>query len=46
MKLPGWCIKCKTIKTVAVSGNGMAMLASGNIVHGICDACAEKEQKR
>jgi len=44
MKLTGFCTKCHKIKQVSVSGNGMAMLAAGGVVHGICDACREKRR--
>lgn len=46
MKLTGYCAKCRRIKLVNVSGNGMAMLASGSIVQGLCDACREAEERR
>jgi hypothetical protein len=44
--MTGWCVKCRKVKQVEVSGNGMAMLASGNVVHGLCQDCQKKERKR
>jgi len=46
MKLIGWCVKCRKVRQVNVGGNGMAMLAGGSVVHGICDACREAEEQR
>jgi hypothetical protein len=46
MKLTGYCARCHKVKLVNCSANGMVMLASGNIVQGLCDACYEAEERR
>lgn len=42
MKIHGWCEKCRKVKRVEVSGAGMASLARGGVVVGVCDECASK----
>lgn len=43
MNVTGYCTECHRVKTVNVSGSGMANLARGGAAMGICSGCRQKE---
>lgn len=46
MRLIGWCMECKKVKQVRVSGSMIAGLARGNVPVGVCAQCEDDNDKK
>jgi hypothetical protein len=44
MMIPGWCEKCRRVRQVRVTSQGMAMLAASRVAAGVCATCEQKEE--
>lgn len=42
VRIPGYCTGCRRVRTVSVSGHGLAMAGRG-VAQGICADCQQRE---
>jgi hypothetical protein len=46
MKIPGYCEKCRRIRTVSVNSTGMISVARGGVATGVCTSCQQEEDDK